>query len=435
MSLTELLTRRLGLGSSALANVGGDALQSAPPAAELALLPIDAAPWQQLIARITVGETRFFRQIEWFEEVERRILRPLIEERVRSANRRLRLWSAGCSTGEEPATLAMILLRLLRGSPDWDVTIIASDVNETALAVARRGVYRSWSLREADASVWSDFFDALDHDQYAIRSEVRSVIRFRQINLVEDPWADDDLLRDFDLIVCRNTLMYFSPEHQRRVARRLVASLCPSGWLAVAPAEAVAAWFAPLEAVSEPTAIFFRHPLEPPVPADRQPAPQSEPPRRVVSRPKEARRLPKPAPPLPTIAELRARADAGNLSAARDGCRAILKRDALHHDAHLLLACIAAELGETSDALTAARRAVYVDQDSAPARFLCATLLARLGRQGEAIQQMRTVVRLLADQPDRATPAWDIPPQDLRVSAMAFLDSVADELRTPRHVG
>jgi chemotaxis protein methyltransferase CheR len=114
------------------------------------------AALEAFVGDLTVGETHFFRNRPQFEALERHILPEIIERR--RATRRLRLWSAACSTGEEPYSLAMLVDRLLPDRSGWDVRILATDINRAALERARRGRYGAWSFREVPAEVASSFF-------------------------------------------------------------------------------------------------------------------------------------------------------------------------------------------------------------------------------------------------------------------------------------
>jgi chemotaxis protein methyltransferase CheR len=264
--LRTLATERLGLAPSALVDARVDsALLALTPAAGTAAvldalrgLAVDAPLWQAVIDALTVGETNFFRQPGWFAQLESQILRPAIERRRISGPKRLRIWSAGCATGEEAYSLAIIVMQLLPRTDDWDIRIIGTDVSGTFLADAQRAVYREWSLRDIDAAVRAQHFRKLDSGHFELVATTRAMVTFEPLNLAAtDAW--DARLTDFDLIVCRNVLMYFAVERQRAIAQRLIERLAPDGWLATAPAEATAEWFRPLVPVSVPSAVLFHH--------------------------------------------------------------------------------------------------------------------------------------------------------------------------------
>jgi chemotaxis protein methyltransferase CheR len=263
--LRTLATEQLGLAPSALVDARVDtallALTKAGGEFALEALPalaVDAPLWQAVVDQLTVGETNFFRQPGWFAQLEAQILRPTIDRRRLHGPKRLRIWSAGCASGDEAYSLAIIVARLLSRGDDWDIRIVATDVNEAFLAFARRAVYREWALRDVDNAVRLLHFRKLDSGQYELAATTRTMVTFEQLNLAaKEAW--DARLTGFDLIVCRNVLMYFAPERQRAIAQRLVERLAPDGWLATAPAEATAEWFLPLTPVNVPSAVLFHH--------------------------------------------------------------------------------------------------------------------------------------------------------------------------------
>lgn len=185
-----------------------------------------------LAERLTVGETYFFRNANDL----RAFVDAVVPERLaaRGAERRLRLLSAGCSSGEEPYTLAM-LLREIPALAGWDVAVRAVDVNPAALARARAGRYASWSLRQTDAAARERYFEGGGRE-FVVRAPVRAMVSFEQRNLVEDDpalWVRGA----YDAVFCRNVTMYFSPEVSRRVVDRIASSLAPGGFLFLGHAE------------------------------------------------------------------------------------------------------------------------------------------------------------------------------------------------------
>ncbi|MBI2454645.1 MAG: chemotaxis protein CheR, partial [candidate division NC10 bacterium] len=335
---------------------------SAPEAylAWLAALPDEEPEWQRLAGYLTVGETYFFRDRACFEALEQQILPSLITARRAEGILRLRLWSAGCATGEEPYSLAILLDRLLPDHPDWNLTILATDINPEALDTARRGRYREWSFRETPAWVRERYFHRRGAETLEVDPRIRRMVAFVPLNLAEDGYpAVVTNTSAMDLILCRNVLMYFTREAQRASVARLQRALLPGGSLVVSPAEASADLLAPLVPVNFPGAIFYRkEPLggkgsgvrdrglgvgdwEPgteghlPTPVLR---PLSSSPQPLVPVPEP----PPPAPwppmtaPQPLLAQARALADQGDLEEARHLCEAALARDRLDPEAPLL---------------------------------------------------------------------------------------------------
>jgi chemotaxis protein methyltransferase CheR len=191
---------------------------------------------QYLVGRLTVGETHFFRNRPHFEALQQHILPELIRRR-RGKTQHLRIWSAGCSTGEEPYSLAMLLQRMLPDLGDWAVSILATDISEEALAAARKGHYRKWSFREVEDYYQRRFFTPEDKG-WQISREVRGMVTFRHLNLADDLYPTVVTQTDnLDLIVCRNVMIYFNVDLSLEITRRFYRCLGRDGCLLVGHSE------------------------------------------------------------------------------------------------------------------------------------------------------------------------------------------------------
>lgn len=189
-----------------------------------------------LVSRLTVGETYFFRNRGQFGALRDQIL-PEIIRRRRGRQQYLRLWSAGCSTGEEPYSLAILVRELLADSGDWNITILATDINEDALAAAREGVYRNWSFREVDERYRHQYFMP-EGDCFRIHPDVQAMVTFRYLNLADDFYpAAANGTDDLDLILCRNVMIYFPPGLCQEITRHFFSCLVEQGSLMVGHSE------------------------------------------------------------------------------------------------------------------------------------------------------------------------------------------------------
>ena len=410
----ELVAHRLGLrfAEDRYAEMDRAFLETAPSSGQRALgtwlaglasRPLADPAWKRLIVRLTIGETHFWRDHACFEALERHVLPDLIA--ARRSRRALRVWSAACSTGEEPYSLAMLLDRRLLDRASWDLTVLATDLNPAALETARRGLYRPWALRDVPALVRERYFRGRGARTFEVDPEIRRMVRFETANLAErfPPAAAGGPM---DLILCRNALMYLTPEAARRAVTHFREALAEDGWLVVAPAEASAEAFRPLRPVNFPGAIFFRaggardEPAQPgraaTVPARRREAPD-RPPRPRPARSGSDPPAPRPPGPEPT-AELKARAqalaDRGSLDEARRLCRQALAADRLDAGAYRLLAAIEQERGRVAPAMEALRRALYLDPDASEAHLALGRLLLARGERRGALRHLETAERL-----------------------------------------
>ncbi|MBI4821840.1 MAG: protein-glutamate O-methyltransferase CheR [Deltaproteobacteria bacterium] len=216
--LADVLTRR------------ADAFKSS---VETYLEGLTRAEWSHLAEELTVNETYFFRNPDHFRVFSERVLPEAL--RKRDNPRRLRILSAGCATGEEPYSLAALTLESVTPGFELGVSILGIDVNPSVLNRARQGRYSAWSLRATDELSQRRWFRQ-DGREFVLDRSVRERVTFEVRNLVDDDsmfWADGA----FDVIFCRNVIMYFTPEAARQVVRRLSRALRPAGYLFLGHAE------------------------------------------------------------------------------------------------------------------------------------------------------------------------------------------------------
>ncbi len=199
----------------------------------VARLDADRGLAKKVTEAMTVNETFFFRDRQPFEGFRNAILPELLKNRAR--NRRVRIWSAACSTGQEPYSLAMILDEEARSLMGWTVDIVASDIADTVLKKARDGVYSHFEVQRGVPMPHLVRYFTKRKDQWAVNQNIKSRVDFRQINLMSDFSA----LGVFDVIFCRNVLIYFAPDQKRDVLNRLSRCLAPDGFLVLGAAESV----------------------------------------------------------------------------------------------------------------------------------------------------------------------------------------------------
>lgn len=188
----------------------------------------------EFINAVTTNLTSFFREMHHFEFVARTLLPELL--RKNQAQKQIRVWSAGCSTGEEPYSLAMTLLENV--PRDWDIKILATDLDTNVLAVAAEGVYpldRVASIGEQRLRDWFQKGSGSQSHKVRIKSPVRQLIHFKQLNLMQD-WP---MKGSFDFIFCRNVLIYFDRETKQRLANRYAGLLRAGGYLFIGHSESL----------------------------------------------------------------------------------------------------------------------------------------------------------------------------------------------------
>ena len=201
-----------------------DRLEHAHPSEEM----------RSLAAELTINETYFLRGSEQFRALAGVVLPERI--RVRASERRLRLLSAGCASGEEAYSLAIILREHFPELESWQVHILGLDVNPLMVAKARKGRYSAWALRETPPAIRAKYFRP-DEDEYLLDERIRSMVTFEERNLAGAEGASIHPENGFDLILFRNVLMYFVPSAARQVIARIARALAPGGYLFLGYAE------------------------------------------------------------------------------------------------------------------------------------------------------------------------------------------------------
>lgn len=191
-----------------------------------------------LAEKVTVGETYFFREKKALEILEKEILPKIIKQQCYT-KKQLKIWSVGCSTGEEPYTLAMILKKVLGNFDNWDITIFASDISLSSLKKAIAGFYSPWSFRAIEVADKKTFFNELNENQFEIISELKKFVKFEYLNLAQAIYPTHfNIANSFDIIFCRNVMIYLTLECQTKIIQHFYKVLKSSGWLIVSSTEA-----------------------------------------------------------------------------------------------------------------------------------------------------------------------------------------------------
>jgi chemotaxis protein methyltransferase CheR len=411
--------------------------------------PLTRPQLHTLASHLTIGETYFFRERKSFDALAEHIL-PELFQRRRGRERRLRLWSAACSTGEEPYSLAILVQQLLPDWQDWEVTILATDINERSLQKAIAGVYGEWSFRDSPSEFKERYFTRTADGRFAIAPRIRNCVRFVPLNLAQEgsAWLTAGA-HAMDVIFCRNVLIYFTASHARRLADNLREALGDEGWLAVSPSECSQALFPGFRAVNFPGAIVYRKgslpeqgpgAQAPSTPATAAPPSQSGTAAQPVPLTPESPPLLLPlhlplnvpaAPGAPEFSGLaRKSANQGQYAAALVWSQRWIAADKIDPAAHYLHAMILQEMGEYEESRSSLQRALYLQPDFPLAHFALGNL-ARSGlRDEEARRHFANALRLLhAYPPDALLPESD--GMTAGRLAQIIADLLAPPARTP----
>jgi len=199
--------------------------------------PIRQAELTSLLNEITIGETCFFRNQPQLDAIRNVVLPKILAARSKLPLRHLRIWSAGCSTGEEPYTLSILMLEESAGRlKDWTFEILATDLNQKSLAHATQGLYGTYSTRNLTAYFRQKYFTARGEDLH-VASEVRARVSFNRVNLSDD--SRMTFIKGIDLIMCCNVLIYFDAASKRRVIQHFYNNLLAHGYLLLGHSESL----------------------------------------------------------------------------------------------------------------------------------------------------------------------------------------------------
>ncbi|MEA5040802.1 MAG: CheR family methyltransferase [Clostridiaceae bacterium] len=189
-----------------------------------------------LINQITTNYTYFMRESSHFAFIKDAVL-PALEQSVN--DRDLRIWSAGCSTGEEAYTLAFLLDGYFREKNWWDKTILATDISEKALGIAKRGIYETSRLTDLPPEWQRDYFSQVDSEHMEVKSNIRNQVVFAPLNLMGDRFA---FRKKFHVILCRNVMIYFDQKTKTDLVNRFYDITAPGGYLLIGHTESIASW-------------------------------------------------------------------------------------------------------------------------------------------------------------------------------------------------
>lgn len=354
---------------------------------------------QRLVNRLTIGESYFFRNRPHFAALTAEIIPGIAA--ANAASRRIRIWSAGCATGEEPYSLAILLEESFPELRGWDVRITATDINTSFLERARQGLYSRWSFRGVEERLIEKYFLPEGGGFRRLDPEIARRVEFGYLNLSTPPFAGRAFAEPFDLVVCRNVLIYFSFENANRVLRALADTLRADGYLVVGHAESFPV-LRELESVYAHATYYYRrrdprraraarpdrvHTVSiPGIPVHDVARRRSAAPGRrkaaEAATPQRGRQAPGPDPGrakmLGDIERAKEHADMGELAEAD----AILDRlvggpGKLDHRVHFLRALVADQHDRTGDAIASLRQSIFLNKEFAIGHYYMGVICER----------------------------------------------------------
>ena len=389
-----------------------------------------------LIEYFTVGETYFFRHKECFDVIKSDILPKLAEIARKEGRGKLNIWCAGCSSGEEPYSLAMLLDNTDSLPPGLQVNVYASDINQEFLKRAVDGIYSEWSFRELPEEYLHKYLKPAGKNRYELAPRIRKKVNFFNYNILSPEYPAIPVQK-LDMILCRNVLIYFNEKQIHSIFNKFQSLLHDEGWLLTSPAEVAADPDCQLKPVNC-SGVYFYIKMRPKPEqsatahniklssAEKVSSPRQQSDKRPKLVPRQSK--PKPVPvqeeqrsgkqilpsellnmaksrqakvsPEQATAMARCCADAGELELALHWSNIAMNGDNLNPETHYLHAQILRENGDIDAALRELKNVLFLNPDSIAGYFANGMLLLKNGKRKEALRNLRNAEQMLAKMDD-----------------------------------
>ncbi|MFA4917497.1 MAG: CheR family methyltransferase [Syntrophales bacterium] len=413
--------------------------------------PASKQEWKELIRLLTTGESYFFRDQGHFYLLQNSILPELIK--TKGNDHTLRIWSAGCSSGEEPYSVAILLDRFFPDLKGWEVFILGTDINEDSIEKARQGVYTDWSFRRMDEDVHRQYFTR-NKDMWRIDDRIKRMVTFREGNLIADKLSSENAeIRNMDIIICRNVFIYFKNEEAvSGVINQCIPILNEGGYLITGHGELYGNDFPCLQKKLFPEAVIYKK-----ISGYKKKTPElkeqtqtrdvvitrtmTEHPsvslRKVKKSPRKAVRKGKEVVDGRSgdfdrvLSGARTYANSGDYEKAESACRMAIHINALSAEPYFLLAHIAEAKGDDEEAKNCFKKVIYLDPGCVAAYLEISGLYLKENDLPRAKKMRSTAMEHLQSLPSQATvPPYDSTAGEL-IKYVEYLMGVTDETAIP----
>lgn len=373
---------------------------------------------EHLVSGITIGETYFFRDKRQMDLLQNNLLPRIIKSKRMYNNLTLRIWSAGCASGEEIYTIAMMLHELLPDITKWSISLLATDINLQVLQKAKIGKYNKWSMRSINNYYLKQYFK--DHNNsYQILDEISDMVDFQYLNLNDDTYPSIlNNTNSQDVIICRNVLIYFSNEVVARLMKKFTASLNTDGYLLLGASDPV---------IIEGTNLVFHHndgmlfshsnektlshqkthkrvDLSPTPVIKSEIKKKNQPTKAAILNPSN-NKLKEPS----TISQItllntkaKEAANLGQLDAAVKYCENCLLLDATNKDTYFTYALTLIELNRLDEAEAAFRKVIFLDRNFVEGHFQLGLLLLKKHQYNSGMKSLYNALKIVEkNDPDQ----------------------------------
>lgn len=386
---------------------------------------------------LTTGETYFFRDKGQFALLKNWILPELIN--ARKTEHTLRIWSAGCATGEEAYSVAMLIDELIPEKKEWDITILGTDINHDAIKKARQGIYREWSFRHMDDCLRNSYF-TLNRDEWKIHEHIQKMVAFQTGNLIKDEYPNSEIY-DIDLVVCRNVFIYFNASAVSLVVAKFIDTIREGGYLMTGHSELYTQNPQCLKPRTFPESVIYQKVSKPAI-AELIPKIKAE--RRFIPRPKPSTAtairetaVVKKRDISPLMNEAEEFFHNGNYHMAIETAERIIRENPDHFHARYLIARAYANMGRGDKAADNCLQALKVDPLRAEPYYLLAKIACEKGDLEKEKEMLKKVVYLAPSHPGAYLEMGSIYEHDgdeakalkMRATALELLRTLPQESR------
>lgn len=405
----------------------------------------DSPALEHLIAGITVGETYFFREKNQMRFLQESLLPQLIKLKRSQNNLSLRIWSAGCASGEEIYTICMMLFELLPDIDAWRLNLLGTDLNTKVLKKAIKGYYSEWSMR-AISSYYKTHYFSLEKNQYILSEKIRNLVHFDYLNLNDDTYPSlFNNTNAQDVILCRNVLIYFDSDHISKLMKKLAESLMPGGFLLLGASDPIVLNETDLVFHHKLGLVFSRPTSKEDVIITKKPSHERIDPRNLIEKTAPIKQEIPPTSKLTSIkkehisiedllakglwpdaiteinfrekngekssallnAKATAYANLGKLEDALQSCKESLQLDATNKYTYFTFALTLAELNRLDEAEVAFRKTLFLDHMFAIGHFQLGLLLLRKKQQITGLKSLSNALAITETQnPTEPVPGY-----------------------------
>jgi len=338
--------------------------------------------FRELLTLLTINETSFFRNPEQFDVLKKSVLTELIEK---NTDRNIKIWSAGCSTGEEPYSIAITLLETINNPDLWNIELLGTDVDKSALSLAKEGVYRKKSLRITPKEYIDKYFIP-ENGGFIIGDKVKKMVNFDYFNLTDEMYPAP-LKGKWDIIFCRNVLIYFNQENVSKTIKKFSESLNENGYFFPGYSEILSTYESYFKPVRFGGIYVYRKKV-------KQAEPEAEQ-KKETGRLEISARLKKEKEKAETLykkaVEYFIREE---FEQSLDSVEKSLELDSMNPGAHLIKGRIYFERSLYEKAQMSCREAAYLNPFMPEAHYMLGLTFAKLGKTDEALNELRTAVSL-----------------------------------------